>query len=69
MYEKYVKLLEERGVSSYQVCKATGIPQSTISMWGKRSEETPNKVPKLSLDNLMKLAKYFEVPFEYFVGE
>lgn len=67
MYEKYLQLLEKKSVTSYQVCKATGIPESTISMWGKRAEDNPNKRPKLSMDNVAKLAKYFGVPIEYFI--
>lgn len=69
MYEKYLKLLEEKGVTTYQVCKATGIPESTISMWGKRASEAQDKEPKLSMDNVAKLAKYFEVPIEYFITD
>ena len=69
MYEKYLKLLGEKGVTTYQVCKETGIPESTISMWGKRSKETPDKEPKLGIDNMVKLAKYFGVSIEYFVEE
>lgn len=69
MYEKYLTLLEEKGVTTYQVCKATGIPESTISMWGRRTAESPDKEPKLSMDNVVKLAKYFGVPIEFFVGE
>ena len=67
MYDRYLKLLNEKGVTTYQVCKDTGIPENTISMWGKRVKEQPDKEPKLSMDNVVKLAKYFEVPIEYFV--
>ena len=69
MYEKYLKLLEERGVTTYQVCQATGISENTISMWKTRSKEFPEKNYKLRVDNLAKLAKYFEVPIEYFLEE
>ena len=69
MYEKYLKLLEKKGVTSYQVCKATGIPENTISMWRWRVEKKPDTDPKLSMDNVAKLAKYFEVPIEYFMGD
>lgn len=67
MYDRYLKLLNEKGVTTYQVCKDTGIPENTISMWGKRVKEQPDKEPKLSMDNVAKLAKYFEVPIEYFI--
>lgn len=69
MYDKYLKLLEEKGVTTYQVCKATGISESVISMWGKRTADNPEKEPKLSIDNIMKLAKFFNVSIGYFVGE
>ena len=39
MYEKYLKLLKDRGVTTYQVCKETGIPESTISMWKARKDD------------------------------
>lgn len=67
MYEKYLELLEQNGNTTYQVCKATGIPESTISMWGKRCKENPDKEPKLGVDHLAKLAKFFNVPIEYFL--
>lgn len=68
MYEKYLKLLEEHGVTTYQVCKATGIPENTISMWGRRCREAPDgKEPKLGLDHTAKLAKYFGISIEDFL--
>lgn len=60
MYEKFKKLLEERGVTSYQVSMATGISQSTLSDW-KQGLYTPK------VDKIMKIADYFGVPLEYFV--
>lgn len=36
MYEIFLKLLEEKGVTTADVCKATGISQPTISNWKKR---------------------------------
>lgn len=64
MYEKYLKLLKERNVTTAQVCRETGIPESTMSMWKQRSQDG---TPKLSLDNAIKLAKYFDVSIEYFL--
>ncbi len=60
MYEKYAKLLEEHGVSSYRVCEATGIKSATISSW-KKGTYTP-KINKLKL-----IADYFGVPVTYFL--
>lgn len=67
MYQKYLELLEKTGKTTYQVCHETGVPESTISMWKKRT--TDGKEAKLSIDNLVKIAKYFEVPIEYFLSE
>ena len=58
MYEIFVKLLQERGVTAYQVAKATGISQTTFTRWKQRNT-------RLSMKNLRKLADYFEVPVEY----
>ena len=65
LYEKYERLLEQTGETTYQVCKATGIPESTISMWKDRCINQ-GKDAKLSIDNLAKLAKHFNVALEYF---
>lgn len=53
-YEKYRQLCEERGLTSYAVSKATGIPQSTLSTW-----KTSGHSPKV--ETLQKLAAYFGV--------
>lgn len=60
MYENYVKLRDEKGVTDYRVSKDTGITKSTFSDW-KNGRSAP-KIEKLSL-----LAKYFGVPIEYFL--
>ena len=60
MYEKYAALLAEKGVSSYEVSKATGVARSTFSEW--KSGRSKPKVEKL-----MKLAEYFDVPVTYFL--
>ncbi len=60
MYKQYEKLLMNKGVSTYQVCAATGLSQSTISTWKTRGGS-------LSVENLKKLADYFGVTIEYFL--
>ena len=60
MYQKFVQLLQDRGMTPYQVSKATGVSQSTLSDW-----KTGRAVPKV--DKLMKIADFFEVPIEYFI--
>ncbi len=57
MYETFEKLLEKNKVTAYQVCKETGIKQSTISDW-KAGRYTPK------VDKMQKLADYFNVPLE-----
>ena len=60
MYEKYVSLRDERGLTDYQVSKETGIPQSTFSDW--KSGRSKPKTEKL-----IKIARLFGVQMEYFV--
>ena len=62
MYNKIEKAMREKGVSSYQVSKDTGIAQSSLSDW-----KTGRSNPKL--DELKILADYFDVPIEYFLEE
>lgn len=59
MYEKFAKLLEDRGVTAYQVAKATGISPTTLSEW-----KNGKYVPKA--DKLMMIAQFFNVPLDYF---
>lgn len=72
MYRKYLALLEERKVTTKQVCDSVDIPESTMSMWKTRWlewEQTKNKKePTPSLDTILKLSKFFEVPVEYFTN-
>lgn len=71
MYQKYCELLKERGLTTSEVCKATDIAESAMSMWKIRSERWngENKRPTPSLDTVAKLAKFFDVPIEYFLEE
>ena len=61
-YEKYVALRDKKGVTDYRVAMDTGIVQATLSDW-KSGKSNPK------VDKLMILAKYFEVPIEYFIGD
>lgn len=58
MYSIFVKLLQIRNTTAYQVCKATGIASSTISDW-KNGKSTPKQ------DKLKKIADYFGVTLDY----
>lgn len=62
MYEKYVKLRDEKGVTDYRVAEETGIHKSTFTDW-----RTGRSNPKL--EKLSKIAKYFNVAIEYFISE
>lgn len=60
MYEKYAELRDGKGVTDYRVSADTGIPRTCLSEW-KAGEYEPK------LDKIAALAKYFEVPIEYFL--
>lgn len=62
MYEYYEQLLRLKGLTTADVSAATGIKEATISMWKKRNNT-------LNAELLLKLAKFFGVPMEYFFGE
>lgn len=65
MYKKFVALLKKTGKKTTDVAKATGIAESVFSNWKQRSENGA----RLSLENTAKIAKYFDVPIEYFVDD
>ena len=59
MFQKiFVKLLQERGISTYRLTKDTGISNGLINGWTKGTG-TP------SGDNLVKLADYLGVSTDY----
>lgn len=62
MYEKYVKLRDQKEVTDYRVSEDTGITKSTFSDW--KSGRSKPKIDKLKI-----LADYFGVPIEYFLEE
>lgn len=62
MYEKFLKLLENKGVSAYKVSQATGISQQTFTDW-KHGRYEPKR------EKIQKLADYFGVDVSYFYGE
>ncbi|MDO4632990.1 MAG: helix-turn-helix transcriptional regulator [Eubacteriales bacterium] len=62
MYEAYEKLRKQKGVTDYRVSEETGIVKSTFSDW--KSGRSKPKIEKL-----MILARYFDVPLEYFVSK
>lgn len=58
MYEIFLKLLNEKGVTAYKVGKATGIASSTFTDW-----KSGRSVPKQ--EKLQKIADYFGVSLDY----
>ena len=62
LYEKYVKLRDEKGVTDYRVSEDTKITKSTFSDW-KYGRSNPK------IDKLKILADYFGVSIEYFLEE
>lgn len=62
MYKKFQALLDKTNKTAYQVSKETGVSQTAFSNW-KSGRSEP------SLESLRKLAKYFDVPIEFFLDE
>lgn len=62
MYEKYVKLRDEKGVNDSEVSRETGIARSMFSEWKKGTYK-----PKAA--RLEKLAHYFGVEPSYFFDD
>lgn len=58
MYDIFEQLLQKFGVSTYQVSKATGISQSTLSNWKNRRNLISGK-------NAQLIADYFNVSVDY----
>lgn len=59
-YTKFEELLRKKGITIYQFCKETGIPQSTIYTWRIRRGA-------VSVRTLRTIMEYFEIPIEYFL--
>ena len=60
MYEKIQQLCNEKGINPAGLCKATGIPKSTLS------ELKQGRTKTLSTQTLSKIAQYFNVSLGYF---
>lgn len=71
MYEKYKQLLKEKGTNTKAFCNAMDVPESTMSMWKKRSETWggTGKKPTPSFETVAKMAKFFGKPIEFFSEE
>ena len=60
MYEKIQGLCNEKGIKIAQLCKAAGVPKSTLS------ELKTGRTKTLSTQTLSKIAQYFNVSLGYF---
>lgn len=67
MYTKYAKLRDAKGLNDNKVAEMTGIPASTIYDWKQRSEKDGKA--SLSFENIVRIAKLFEVSVNYFAEE
>lgn len=61
MYERFVELLQEKGITAYRVSKDTGVTQTTLSDW-----KTGRAVPRTA--TLQKIADYFGVTLDWLCG-
>ena len=59
LYEKFEKLINERGIKTADVAEATGIKKPTFTAW-KKGDYTPKA------DKIQKIADYLNVPISYF---
>ncbi len=62
MYQKYLDLKSKKGVTDYRVSRETGVSTATLTNW-KKGRYTPK------FDKLLAIAKYFDVPVEYFADD
>lgn len=62
MYNKFVELLNKKGVTAYRVAKDTGISATVFSEW-KKGKSNPKT------DKLKILADYFGVTVDYFLED
>lgn len=62
MYDRLERLMQEKGVKVADVAKATEIGSSVFTDW-KKGRYTPKA------DKLYAIAKYFDVPMEYFFDD
>lgn len=60
MYDRFLKLIQSKGVTVYRVAKDTGIPYTTFANWKSGKSEPGVK-------KLYKISKYLGVQMEYFV--
>ena len=57
MYDNFVKIVQEKGLTAYRVAKDTGISTATLSNW-------KNGAYRPKVDKLVILAEYFGIQVE-----
>lgn len=61
-FKNFERLLKERNTTMYRVSKNIKLSTSMMSNW-KMGRSSP------SVESLVKLSKYFNVPITYFIDE
>ncbi len=60
--ENILRIIEERGITSYKLAKETGISESLFSKW----REKPSS--KVTSQNLQLIADYLDCSVDYLLG-
>lgn len=61
MYDNFVKIVQEKGLTAYRVAKDTGISPTVFSDW-KSGKSSPK------IDKIKKIADYLNVSEDYLMG-
>lgn len=59
-FKKYTNLLKSKSISHYQVCKETGLNDSSYRLWKMGKE------PRL--ESLIKISKFFNCTIDFLIG-
>ena len=63
VYDLIEELCMKKGINITTLCKECKIPRSTMTDYKK------GRIKSLSTDTLCKIADYFDVTIEYFLGD
>jgi len=61
MYKKFTELLRAKNSTVADLCRATGLKESSLSNWKKRNKG-------INTDTLIAICKYFNVSSDWFLG-
>lgn len=62
MYDNFVKIIQEKGITTYRVAKDTGISPTVFSDW-KSGKSSPK------IDKIKKIADYLNVSIDFLLGK